>query len=102
MTTGRATGTNPTYDGAPRPITVAEAHAIAHEEYAIRRGEGWRWLRLSRGADGGMHWRGSRIRRADAEEWVRERRRDYFERILAGEAVHLVFYDRARHGYYAG
>ena len=29
---------------------------------------------------------------ADAEEWVRERRRDYVDRILAGEAAHLVLY----------
>jgi hypothetical protein len=50
-----------------------------------------------------MHWRGSCIRRADAEQWVRERRREYFARILAGEAVHLVvFYDRFRHRYYGG
>jgi hypothetical protein len=97
-----STDTKPAYDGAPRSITVAEAHAIAHEEYAIRRGEGWCWLLLSRGADGDMHWRGSRIRRADAEQWVRERQRDYFERILAGEAVHLVFYDRFCDRYYGG
>jgi hypothetical protein len=49
-----------------------------------------------------VHWRGSRIRRADAEEWVRERRRDYVERILAGQAVHPVFYDRFRDRYHGG
>jgi hypothetical protein len=102
MTTDRATGAHPTNDGTPRPITVAEAHAIAHEAYATRRGEGWRWLLLSRGADRGMQLRGPRIRRADAEEWVRERRRDCFERILAGEAVHLVFDHRSRDLYHDG
>ena len=30
------------------------------------------------------------------------RRRDYFEQILAGEAAHLVFYDRFRDGYHGG
>jgi hypothetical protein len=49
-----------------------------------------------------MQLRGPRIRRADAEEWVRERRRDCFERILAGEAVHLVFDHRSRDLYHDG
>lgn len=85
------------YDRAPRAVTHAEAAAIAADEYAAR-GRGM----YSRGADGGMHWRGDAYSAGAAEGWRGEQARGFVRKIMAGEARHTIFYDRARDTFYCG
>lgn len=85
------------YDGASRPITLTEAEIIAAAEYTSR-GTSC----LSRGSDGGMHFRQSVYSEGAARGWAAEKGRAFVRRIMAGEAPHSVFYDRARDSFYCG
>jgi hypothetical protein len=91
----------PVYDGAPRPISPREAATIAADEYGYRRGDR-DWMLLSRGSDGGMHYRGPAYSEGAARGWCNEKARGLTRRILAGEGRYMVFFDRARDRYYLG
>lgn len=83
------------YDGAPRPITEAEARAIAHGEYALLRG-----YAVHRGADGGMHLSEPMRQHQDAVAYINVKRKALRERIMAGKCIHSIYYDRARDAFY--
>jgi hypothetical protein len=89
--------TTPHYDGSPRPITPNEAQRIAGDEYASN-GRAM----LSRGSDGGMHFRGDAYSPAAARGWVDEQARALVRRIMTGECQHTIFYDRHRDAFYSG
>lgn len=87
------------YNDSPRPITQAEAEAIAEGEY------GWRhscdgWIIWCRGSDGGTHFADTAYSEGSARGAAEERRRGLARRIMAGQCQHTVFYDRARDRFY--
>ena len=86
------------YDGAPRPITEAEAKAIAHDEYVIGRGSAG--VAMYRGADGGYYPFTPTRRGQDAIAYLNVKRRDLRERIMRGECTHTIFYNAARDSFY--
>jgi hypothetical protein len=85
------------YDNAPRAIAHAEAARIAADEFSSR-GRGM----LSRGSDGGMHWRGDAYSAGAARGWAAESGRTLVRKIMAGECRFTIFYDRARDTFYCG
>lgn len=85
---------------APRPITRPEAERIADDEYAIRESRDGGWMRLSMGADGGMHYRGHDITRDAAAAW-RDRKREHLAaRIMRGECTHTLTFDHGSDRFY--
>lgn len=73
----------------PAPVGVVtreEAVAAAESEYGYRG-----CMMLSRGSDGGMHYRGDAYSPAAARGWAEEKRRGLVRRILAGECTHTLY-----------
>lgn len=87
---------------APRPITRDEAQQIADDEYEYRapyhgRGD---WLCVSRGADGGWHYRDTAYSEAAARGWRDEKRRSLAARIMRGQVTASLTFDAARDRFY--
>jgi hypothetical protein len=61
------------------------AERLAGEEYSYRRSEFGGYMLLSRGSDGGMHYRGPAYSAAAARGWCEEHRRSLARRIMSGE-----------------
>ena len=85
---------------APRPITRKEAQAIAAEEYGYRFARSSGWLCLSRGSDGGMHYRDSASSETDARAWCTRKVERLASRIMRGECRYTLQFDSHRDRFY--
>lgn len=82
--------------------TLEEARILAATEYAWRRRAHQVWC-LSRGADGGMHYRKTVGSVAAAEEWIETRVSAYAEGIVDGSVFgSLLFWNAGANEWYLG
>lgn len=70
----------------------ATAERLAADEYRWRTNRDGDIMLLSRGADGGMHYRGDARSRREAHAWVERHRTALVERLLSGDCDNLTVF----------